>query len=253
MRYFLYGFSLSINDDGKHLTRLRYWLLVLCCLPFLTNALVFSVSSDNYVVVGHVTIIQARTNDTLSKIAQRYDIGHDAIEKANPQFVPGQKIAKNSLVIIPAVFILPGNIRQGIVIDLAQKILLFYSKKNQQVFVYPIGIGKEGYATPLADMQVTGRKQDPEWTPPPSARAAAKERGVILPATVPPGPTNPLGPYVIYTNLHGYWIHGTSQPDSVGRSASFGCIRMYSKDIEQLFNHVHRGVPIKIISKTFRD
>ncbi|MNM04214.1 putative L,D-transpeptidase YkuD [compost metagenome] len=43
-----------------------------------------------------------------------------------------------------------------------------------------------------------------------------------------------------------YAIHGTNEPDSIGKDESLGCIRMKREDIEELFNLVPKGTPVHI-------
>ncbi len=62
-----------------------------------------------------------------------------------------------------------------------------------------------------------------------------------------PGPDNPLGPYAIYLRIPTYLIHSTIIPESIGRRASFGCIRMNENDIKQFFPLVTPGTPVAII------
>jgi len=62
-------------------------------------------------------------------------------------------------------------------------------------------------------------------------------------------PTNPdMGPR--FLGLSAPWggdgIHGTSSPGSIGSHASHGCIRLYNKDIEELYRHVYIGTPVII-------
>ena len=45
---------------------------------------------------------------------------------------------------------------------------------------------------------------------------------------------------------NGYALHGTNQPDSIGRSVSHGCIRLRNEDIEKLYDMVAIGTPIYI-------
>ena len=45
-------------------------------------------------------------------------------------------------------------------------------------------------------------------------------KGKILPASIPAGPNNPLGKYVIQLDIPGYFIHGTNKSSSIGRSIS---------------------------------
>lgn len=44
----------------------------------------------------------------------------------------------------------------------------------------------------------------------------------------------------------GYGIHGTNQPWSIGCYASHGCIRMRNKDVEELYEWVPVGTPVRI-------
>ncbi len=45
------------------------------------------------------------------------------------------------------------------------------------------------------------------------------------------------------------YIHGTAEEKLIGRRASFGCIRMKSKDVIELYNRVHIGTPVNISEK----
>ncbi|MGB9802898.1 LysM peptidoglycan-binding domain-containing protein, partial [Desulfofundulus sp.] len=45
-----------------------------------------------------------------------------------------------------------------------------------------------------------------------------------------------------------YGIHGTNNPDSIGKAVSNGCIRMYNHHIEELFPHVPLGTPVRIVT-----
>jgi lipoprotein-anchoring transpeptidase ErfK/SrfK len=65
---------------------------------------------------------------------------------------------------------------------------------------------------------------------------------------VEPGPKNPVGTRWIGLNTKGYGIHGTNAPNSIGKDASHGCIRMRNKDVEELFALVAVGVPVQLIS-----
>jgi len=50
----------------------------------------------------------------------------------------------------------------------------------------------------------------------------------------------------------GYGIHGTNRPWSIGHFISQGCIRLRNKDIEELFEWVPVGTPVRIVGQTFR-
>ena len=60
------------------------------------------------------------------------------------------------------------------------------------------------------------------------------------------GNNNPLGTRWLGLNLKGYGIHGTNRPDSIGRNASHGCIRMRNREIEELFRMVAIGDQVEL-------
>jgi lipoprotein-anchoring transpeptidase ErfK/SrfK len=63
---------------------------------------------------------------------------------------------------------------------------------------------------------------------------------------IPPGPRNEVGLVWIGLNKKGIGIHGTNNPDSIGRSASHGCIRLANWDALQVLNAVTQGVTVEI-------
>jgi lipoprotein-anchoring transpeptidase ErfK/SrfK len=105
---------------------------------------------------------------------------------------------------------------------------------------YPIAVGRPGWETPKGKFQVRQMFKNPVWVSP-------LEKGVTIPGG---DPENPLGRFWI-----GFWtdgknwigFHGTPNPKSVGRAASHGCIRMYNKDIEDLFQRVSLGIEVRVV------
>ncbi|HEX4200631.1 MAG TPA: L,D-transpeptidase, partial [Chthoniobacterales bacterium] len=63
---------------------------------------------------------------------------------------------------------------------------------------------------------------------------------------IPPGPRNEVGLVWIGLNKKGIGIHGTNNPDSIGRSASHGCIRLANWDAVRVLNSVTQGVTVTI-------
>jgi lipoprotein-anchoring transpeptidase ErfK/SrfK len=64
--------------------------------------------------------------------------------------------------------------------------------------------------------------------------------------TIPPGPRNPVGIVWIGLNKKGIGIHGTDSPDTIGRSASHGCIRLANWDAARVVNQVTVGMTVEI-------
>lgn len=210
---------------------------------------------DGEDVVGQLQVIRARHEDTFVDIARAYNLGYDELVDANPgvdPWLPGE----GTRIVLPTRHILPDAPREGIVINLAAKRLFYYPEHGAGeapfVVTHPIGIGREGWETPLGNARIIGKTKDPSWYPPASVRQEHAEAGDPLPARVPPGPDNPLGGYALRLDLPGYLMHGTNKPAGVGMRVSHGCIRMFPEDIEWLFGRVAIGVPVTIVDQPLR-
>lgn len=112
----------------------------------------------------------------------------------------------------------------------------------QDTFVrsFPVGLGLEG-GTPTGKWRIADRQRKPTWYPP----ASAKDRKV----RGPNDPLNPLGGYWIKmegvegeaVGRTGFGIHGTIEPETVGKAASLGCIRMLPADIDFVYRSLQPG------------
>jgi L,D-transpeptidase ErfK/SrfK len=92
---------------------------------------------------------------------------------------------------------------------------------------------------------VVRKEPNPTWVPPPSIHAENPD----LPASVGPGPDNPLGAFALRLGWSNYLIHGTNKPDGIGRNVSHGCIHLYPEDIEKLFKSVAVGTPVRAVEQ----
>ncbi|MDX5378500.1 MAG: L,D-transpeptidase family protein [Halomonas sp.] len=201
-------------------------------------------------VIGEAYTVTVEEGETLLDIGRRHNVGYEGMRMANPEVSiwaprPGTE------VVIPAQYILPDAPREGIVVNLSELRLYYYSRPGI-VETYPISIGRDGFATPVGVTRTTVKVKDPHWSPPRSMREEAAARGEPPPAVVPPGPDNPLGRHAILLGLPSYLIHGTNRPDGVGMRASRGCIRMFPEDIESLYERVPSGTQVNIIDQPFK-
>ncbi|SDJ39142.1 L,D-transpeptidase family protein [Billgrantia gudaonensis] len=201
-------------------------------------------------VIGENYTVTVEDGDTLVDIARRHNVGYEAIRMANPDVSLWAPYAGTE-VTIPNRHILPDAPREGIVINLSELRLYYYSAEGV-VETYPISVGREGYATPVGLTKTTVKVKDPHWSPPRSMREEAAARGEPPPTVVPPGPDNPLGRHAILLGLPSYLIHGTNKPEGVGMRVSRGCIRMYPEDIESLYERVPSGTQVNIVDQPFK-
>jgi lipoprotein-anchoring transpeptidase ErfK/SrfK len=121
-----------------------------------------------------------------------------------------------------------------VVVKLAQRQVFVY--EGQRITSqYLLAVGQKGWETPIGSFQVLHMWQNPKWKHP------------ITGQVFPPGPDNPLGSRWI-----GFWsdghteigFHGTNQEDLIGQAVSHGCLRMYNRDVEALYQRVAQGTPI---------
>ena len=205
-------------------------------------------------VVGALQALDAVHEDTLADLARRHDLGYQEMRDANPEVDPWLPGA-GTRIYLPTLMILPAAPRDGIVINLPGMRLFDYAQASsdaagaQHLFTHPIGIGREGWATPTGTMRVTHKTRDPKWYPPASVRAEHAAEGDPLPEVVLPGPDNPLGRFKIRLSRPNYLIHGTNKPAGVGMRVSHGCIRLYPEDIAPLFERVALETPVHIVDQ----
>ncbi|NJO79910.1 MAG: L,D-transpeptidase [Cyanobacteria bacterium RM1_2_2] len=124
-----------------------------------------------------------------------------------------------------------------LVIKLSERRVYIY-KKEQVKTSFPVAIGRSGWETPTGKYTVIQMQHDPIWQHP------------FTGELVPPGSDNPLGARWI-----GFWtdgtnyigFHGTPNEASVGQPASHGCVRMYNRDVIQLFEMVQIGTTVEVV------
>ncbi|MCA1298465.1 L,D-transpeptidase [Stappia indica] len=129
---------------------------------------------------------------------------------------------------------------------------LYWTLGGGKALRYGIGVGRAGYAW-NGDAKVRVKRVWPIWRPPREmiARNPALEK--YWKDGYPRGPKNPLGARAMdlwqgsVDTL--YRIHGTKKPDSIGRSVSSGCIRMWHQDIIDLFNRVPLHTKVVVLDK----
>lgn len=206
-------------------------------------------------VIGELQWVAARHEDTLLDIARRFDLGYDEIRLANPGVDPWLPGA-GTRVLLPTRYVLPPGPRRGIVLNVPEMRLYYYPPVRRGhpavVITYPVGIGRDGWETPVGATRVVSKIRHPAWYPPASIREEHAGNGDPLPKYVPPGPDNPLGQFALQLGVPGYLIHGTNHPYGVGMQVSHGCVRLYPEDIKSLFGGVPVGTPVRLVHELYK-
>jgi lipoprotein-anchoring transpeptidase ErfK/SrfK len=123
---------------------------------------------------------------------------------------------------------------------------LYLSVGGGQAIEYGIGVGREGFA--WKGVARVGRKAFwPGWTPPREMLLRRPD----LPTHMEGGIENPLGARALYLFKGDkdtlFRIHGTNEPDTIGKAVSSGCIRMLNADVIDLYRRVGKGARVVVL------
>lgn len=135
----------------------------------------------------------------------------------------------------------PGKVAKIEVVK-SEHILRALGDDGSIVAVYPASIGTEEKPAPSGSFTVRAVAANPTYTYNPDYAfkgVKAKEKFEIK-----PGPNNPVGTRWIDLSVESFGIHGTSEPEKVGKAYSHGCARLTNWDVEELAGMVKKGTPV---------
>jgi len=231
------------------------WTLALALAVLAPRAETYLRPLTGDTVVGRLDRVTTGYSDTLLDVARSYGIGYREITLANPGIDPWLPGAGREIV-IPGWYVLPEAPHQGIVINIPEMRLYYYPPLQQGeppvVVTYPISIGRQDWRTPIGTTRIVSKRANPAWYPPTSVRKEHAEKGDPLPKVVPAGPDNPLGAFALKLGIPGYLLHGTNKPYGLGMRVSHGCIRLYPRHIEALFDAVRVGTPVTLVNQPIK-
>ena len=138
----------------------------------------------------------------------------------------------------------------GSIVVVSDKFFLYHVIAPGRAIRYGVAVGKDelvwkGRAT-------VGRKTEwPSWTPTPAMIKRKPAQYGKWAGGMPGGPTNPLGARALYLydgrgNDTSIRIHGTTEPGSIGRAVSNGCLRMRNEAVMDLYEQVPVGTPVYV-------
>jgi lipoprotein-anchoring transpeptidase ErfK/SrfK len=163
-------------------------------------------------------------------VARFLHSAHAQVRKGKEMKALGGRTAVQALILVALVTPATPQTRQIVVSIPDHKLALVEDGEVKKV--YPVATGRKQTPSPAGDFKVVNRVTNPTYY----------HRG----KQVEPGPDNPVGTRWIGLDERGYGIHGTNAPNSIGKSASHGCIRMARRDLEEFFEMVRPGDPVSI-------
>jgi lipoprotein-anchoring transpeptidase ErfK/SrfK len=172
------------------------------------------------------TFYEIKLQDTLAKIANEFNTTVELLMESNSlssdRIIPGRKLKvwREPFVIF---------------IDKSQNILILKTKDEEVIKTYTVSTGVNN-STPAGSFKISEKILNPPWF-----KAGRSE-------PIPAGdPENILGTRWIGFNLSGYGIHGTTDPQSLGKQVTQGCVRMSNADVEELYIIVPKGTEVIIV------
>lgn len=140
---------------------------------------------------------------------------------------------------------LPGTI----VVDPPNR-FLYHVEATSVARRYGIGVGRAGLKVPQP-AEVGRKAKWPRWRPTDNMIKRSPEKYARYADGMKGGPGNPLGSRALYLYRDGldtmYRIHGTTEPWSIGKAVSNGCIRMLNEHVEDLYERVPVGARVVVM------
>lgn len=196
----------------------------------------------------------------LEKLAERFHTTPEALVALNG---PGTKVAAGATIRVPVVENQPIARIEGdqrgwgqtlaslgvakeqpqadhLVVDKSEGLLKVYDADNRMIAQFPVTTGSEHDPLPIGEWTIKGVSRNPNFHYNPDLfwDASAKDQKAVL----KPGPNGPVGVVWIDISKDHYGIHGTPEPQTIGRMESHGCIRLTNWDAARLAQMVKSGM-----------
>jgi lipoprotein-anchoring transpeptidase ErfK/SrfK len=240
----------GLNDTGDLDSSTREYLLLTA--PALTEYVftVIDLASTQPVPdtwLGKSQVDSLRYNNALELIAERSRANPKLLRKLNPS-VDWDNLLPGTKLVVPSAnaVIAPGRVAR-IHIYLAEKTLHAVDETGRILLHCPVSIARNVEKRPVGELHVTVVVPDPNYTFDPAVFPEvpeAQELGRKL--IIPPGPNNPVGMAWIGLDRPGYGMHGTPDPEKVGRTESHGCFRLANWDARTLLKLAWVGLPVMV-------
>lgn len=179
-------------------------------------------------------------------IAEKFHCTRGLLGRLNPgrnllSLQPGES------VIVPNVADASNPTRaESIEIDLAAKTVRVLDAAQRLVALFHCSIAAEKARRPSGAAHVEVIVSDPTYLFDPQMWPEVK--GIDRKLLIPAGPRNPVGKCWIGLSLPGYGIHGTPQPEMIGKTGSHGCFRLTNWDAIRLGKMLRPGAKVRFLS-----
>ncbi|MGA2500521.1 MAG: L,D-transpeptidase [Tepidisphaeraceae bacterium] len=186
--------------------------------------------------LGHASLAEA--------VAERFHCAQQLLADLNPGISLGA-IKEGDSLVVPNVQkpLLPAIDR--LEINLTEKAIRGFDRAGRKLLLFHCSIAKHEEKRPTGSTAVVTIGFDPVYRFDPAMWPEVKGINQIL--MIPPGPKNPVGMCWVGLGLKGYGMHGTPNPEMIGKTGSHGCFRLTNWDAVRLGQAVRVGTPVKFV------
>jgi lipoprotein-anchoring transpeptidase ErfK/SrfK len=178
-------------------------------------------------------------------IAEQSQSDPDLIDSLNPD-TNWHDLSIGDTIFIP--YVPPFRVNETaayLQIKLSERALQAFSADHRLLFHCPVSIARRIEKRPSGELRVNVRVNEPNYTFNPAILTSTAEReGITQKFIIQPGPNNPVGTVWVGLNLPSYGIHGTPEPEKVGRTESSGCFRLANWNAQTVLHAVHVNMPV---------
>ena len=176
-------------------------------------------------------------------LAEKFHMDEDLLEQLNP----GRPFD------LPGTVIVVANVNRAplkaevarLEVNKGQHFVRAFDRDGKLVGFYPASIGSDEKPAPTGTLKITRVVRYPVYYYNPRFNFAGVRAEKRL--KIAPGPNNPVGSVWMNLNARTYGIHGTAQPEKIGKTASHGCVRLTNWDARALAAMVKKGTTVAFI------
>lgn len=133
-----------------------------------------------------------------------------------------------------------------IVVSKSENTLKAYDAAGKLTAIFTVSSGSSNFPLPLGNWKINGKSYNPDFGFDPALlenvdESAGKQQ-------LPPGPNSPVGVVWIDLSKEHYGIHGTPEPQTIGRAQSSGCVRLTNWDAARLAQMVSASTKVEFVA-----
>lgn len=133
-----------------------------------------------------------------------------------------------------------------IVVSKSENTLKAYDAAGKLTAIFTVSSGSSTFPLPLGTWEIRGKSFNPDFSFDPELLEGVDKS--VGKQQLPPGPNSPVGVVWIDLSKEHYGIHGTPEPQTIGRAQSSGCVRLTNWDAARLAQMVSNRTKVEFVA-----